>query len=160
MNTIGKKLIVRMMDIQKKKSKTILTISLLILLLIITTACFHRKELVIDDFKDNIFAGMTEKQVKGKLGQPIKIEDASEKAIKSYDEDSNLSGDIWPDSYLDKFLGDEKREKYILKKMDKETGWEYYEYDYKDEHLIKPKEQNKQFRIYFVDGEVVWMSFP
>jgi len=123
-------------------------------------ACSSQKELVLEDFKEKIIAGMTENEVKKKVGEPEKIEKNSKEVIRKWHSDSNDLIDMWPESFYDKFFWGEKKEQYFFKKTDQTTGWIYFEYNYRDKSYKKLEDQIRTFRIYFVDDEVVWMSFP
>ena len=71
-------------------------------------ACSLQKELVLEDFEEKIIAGMTEKEVKKRVGEPEKIEKNSIEVIRKWHSDSNDSIDMWPESFYDKFFGGEK----------------------------------------------------
>ena len=150
-----------MMDILKRNqiSKKILFLYLVVAFFILSS-CSPRKELTLGDFKANIVAGLTQKQVKKILGKPQNVETKYEKVIQKWDYDSEHSNDSWPESYYDRFWGGRKKEQYFFKKTDQTTGWIYFEYNYKDKSYKKLEDQIRTFRIYFVDDEVVWMSFP
>ena len=150
-----------MMVIQKKgKISKYFWIVYFIASIIFLGACSSQKELVLEDFKEKIVAGMTENEVKKKLGNPEKIEKDSTKVIEKWNDDSNDSIDMWPEAFYDKFWGGRKKEQYFFEKTNQTTGWIYYQYQYIEKEYKDSKDQVQQFRIYFVDGEVIWMSFP
>ncbi|MBL1224136.1 hypothetical protein [Enterococcus sp. BWR-S5] len=87
----------------------------------------------------------------------MKINNDNEEVIKQWEEDNEYTIDMWiytNNDYFDFFFGE--NEEYFFEKTDQKTGWSYYEYD----HIWETVDTIDQFRIYFVDGEVVWMSFP
>lgn len=119
--------------------------------------CSLGRTLEINDFKEKIRAGMTPSEVKWRLGKPIRINDHNEEVIEQWEEDNEYTIDMWTytnNDYFDFFFGE--KQEYFFEKTDQETGWSYYEY----EHTWEMVDTIDQFRIYFVDGEVVWMSFP
>lgn len=149
------------MGIQKKgKISKHFGVIYFIAFIILLGACSFQKELVLEDFKGNIVAGMSKNEVKKKLGVPQKIEKDTTKVIEKWNDDSNDSIDMWPENFYDKFWGGRKKEQYFFKKTDQTTGWIFYQYEYIEKEYKDPKDQIQQFRIYFVDDEVVWMSFP
>ncbi|MBO0454635.1 hypothetical protein [Candidatus Enterococcus murrayae] len=150
-----------MMDILKRNQTNKKNLFLyLIALLLFISSCSSNKELILSDFKENIVAGLSQEQVKKVLGEPQNSETEYEKVIQKWDYDSEHSSDRWPESYYDRFWGGKKKEQYFFDKTDQTTGWSYFEYDYRNKSYENPKAQIRQFRIYFVDNEVVWMSFP
>ncbi|MBP1047329.1 hypothetical protein I6N96_13680 [Enterococcus sp. BWM-S5] len=121
------------------------------------SSCSTKRIVEINDFKEKIYAGMTPSQVESKMGKPEKISNDNDEVIRQREEDSESSIDIWTEKnydYFDLFFGE--KEEYFFEKMDQEVGWSYYEYEC-ERGAVKKVEK---FRIYFVDNEVVWMSFP
>ena len=144
------------MDIQKRKFSKKFTLFFLILLFI--TACSSKKELILEDFKNEITAGMTSDQVKKKLGEPERIEKDNVKAIAQRQKDAETSIDMWPsedENFYENFFGGEKEETRYLEKLRKKSDTSYYQYQYTEN-----KNDEKDFFIYFIDDQVVWMSFP
>lgn len=149
--------------IQKtKKIKTLIlsnTISMTILtvLLLITLSGCKKIELTEEEML-SIKYGITEKEVKTKLGEPKNILTNSDKVNKMEHEFSEKSSDrlIWedPDIFI-KFLDGKQELKNIDGEIENSTTLLAYQYSY-----INEFGEDATWTIYFDENKVVWMSFP
>ncbi|MBL1224140.1 hypothetical protein [Enterococcus sp. BWR-S5] len=122
--------------------------------LVVLAGCSDKALLTENDFKEKIRAGMSMSEVKQVLGEPEKIEEDNDLAAEQRYKDNESSIDMWDWNYYEGFYGDESRMTDFFDKLRKEQDLIYYEYIFSNEN----KEDN--WRIYFIDNEVVWMSFP
>ncbi|WP_321388181.1 hypothetical protein [uncultured Enterococcus sp.] len=122
--------------------------------LVVLAGCSDKDLLTENDFKEKIRAGMSMSEVKQVLGEPEKIEEDNDLAAEQRYKDNESSIDMWDWNYYEGFYGDESRVTDFFDKLRKEQDLIYYEYIFSNEN----KEDN--WRIYFIDNEVVWMSFP
>ena len=129
---------------------------LFILFVVILLSSCGQKELSEDSFVD-IHANMTETQIEKILGNPVRVLNDAEKVRKideSEDEDSTDSFiSRYPDTIID-FFKTKAEKKKLLELMAKSNKLYAYEYNYKEES------ETYKWYIYFVEGKVVWMSFP
>ncbi|MGL4697934.1 hypothetical protein [Enterococcus larvae] len=97
-------------------------------------------------------------KIKSLLGEPERIEINNERAIAQRQLDAEYSIDMWPsedENFYETFFGGEKKRAEYLEKLRQKEDTSYYQYLYTDNTSEK-----KEFYIYFIDNEVVWMSFP
>lgn len=122
--------------------------------LVVFAGCSDKTLLTENDFKEKIRAGMSMSEVKQALGDPEKIEEDNYLAVEQRYEDNESFIDMWGWNYYEEFYGNESRMTDFVDKLRKGQDLIYYEYIFSNEN----KEEN--WRIYFIDDEVVWMSFP
>ncbi len=161
---IKERLIIKKMDIQKKKKillRSTLSSLALLLMVFLFAGCSYQetnRELVENDFRI-VRAGMAAKRIKKELGKPDRIIKDKEK-IEALESDDLEASDRWVEedpSIYTKFYGNEKKMNDYYS-LSKENGYSAcFEYDYKYDD--KSSEIEK-WHIYFIDDKVAWMSFP
>ncbi|MBO0411393.1 hypothetical protein JZO81_10005 [Enterococcus hulanensis] len=161
---IKERLIIKKMDIQKKKKillRSTLSNLALLLMVFLFAGCSYQetnRDLVENDFRI-VRAGMAAKKIKKELGKPDRIIKDKEK-IEALESDDLEASDRWVEedpSIYTKFYGNEKKMNDYYS-LSKENGYSAcFEYDYKYDD--KSSEIEK-WHIYFIDDKVAWMSFP
>lgn len=152
------------MGTQKKNKRLLLRIinffvPLFFLFILSSCSIQNTKDVLVENDFRNVRAGMTEKEIQKRFGEPNRVIKNKKEIEKLRDSDLEAS-DRWaeedPEIYI-KFYGSEKKvDEYY--KLRKENGYTAcFEYDYKYDDKSSGIEK---WHIYFYKDEVVWMSFP
>lgn len=130
---------------------------LLSFMLVSCTSKIDRENLVIDDFKW-VKADMTTNKIKERFGEPDEIQMDAD-IVKEKLKIDNSFEDQWSsedENLYKNFYGNSQNESKLLKYISERNASLYY---YMYVSKLGEGWPEDEFRIYFIDDKVVWMTF-